>query len=57
MHRFPGVPRVDNAVKRLRMPSRACRWRLPEPWFRRGCLARWASMTTRADTGAILKWN
>jgi len=32
-------------------------WQPPEPRFKTGCLAKYASMATSADTGAILKWD
>jgi dihydroxy-acid dehydratase len=31
-------------------------WKPPEPRITKGCLAKYASMATSADTGAILKW-
>jgi len=31
-------------------------WKAPEPRITKGCLAKYASMATSADTGAILKW-
>jgi len=31
-------------------------WKLPTPKITKGCLAKYASMATSADTGAVLKW-
>ena len=31
-------------------------WKPPKPKITEGCLAKYASMATSADTGAILKW-
>jgi dihydroxy-acid dehydratase len=31
-------------------------WKPPEPKITEGCLAKYASMATSADTGAVLKW-
>jgi len=31
-------------------------WKPPEPRIKTGCLAKYASMATSADTGAVLKW-
>ena len=31
-------------------------WKAPEPRITKGCLAKYASMATSADTGAVLKW-
>ena len=31
-------------------------WTPPQPRITKGCLAKYASMATSADTGAILKW-
>jgi len=31
-------------------------WKPPKPRITKGCLAKYASMATSADTGAILKW-
>jgi len=31
-------------------------WTAPKPRITRGCLAKYASMATSADTGAVLKW-
>ena len=31
-------------------------WKAPKPRITKGCLAKYASMATSADTGAVLKW-
>jgi len=31
-------------------------WKPPKPRITKGCLAKYASMATSADTGAVLKW-
>jgi len=31
-------------------------WKQPKPQITKGCLAKYASMATSADTGAVLKW-
>ena len=31
-------------------------WKAPKPKITKGCLAKYASMATSADTGAVLKW-
>jgi dihydroxy-acid dehydratase len=31
-------------------------WTPPAPRITKGCLAKYASMATSADTGAVLKW-
>ena len=31
-------------------------WTAPKPKITEGCLAKYASMATSADTGAVLKW-
>jgi dihydroxy-acid dehydratase len=39
------------------LAARRARWTPPEPKFKRGYLAKYASMATSADTGAVLKWD
>jgi len=39
------------------LAARAKLWKRPEPRFKTGWLARYASMATGADTGAVLAWN
>ena len=31
-------------------------WKAPAPKITEGCLAKYATMATSADTGAVLKW-
>jgi dihydroxy-acid dehydratase len=38
------------------LAKRKTQWKKPEPRITKGCLAKYASMATSADTGAILKW-
>jgi dihydroxy-acid dehydratase len=38
------------------MAERRKAWKPPEPKITEGCLAKYASMATSADTGAVLKW-
>jgi dihydroxy-acid dehydratase len=39
------------------LAARARGWQPPPPRFTTGCLGKYASMATSADTGAVLKWN
>lgn len=39
------------------LAERRAAWEAPKPRFTRGYLAKYASMATSADTGAILKWD
>jgi len=39
------------------LADRRKRWQPPEPRFKTGFLAKYASMATSADTGAILRWD
>jgi dihydroxy-acid dehydratase len=38
------------------LAERKAQWKKPAPRITKGCLAKYASMATSADTGAILKW-
>jgi len=38
------------------LAARKKNWKPPEPRIKTGCLAKYASMATSADTGAVLKW-
>jgi dihydroxy-acid dehydratase len=38
------------------LAERKTQWKKPQPRITEGCLAKYASMATSADTGAILKW-
>ena len=39
------------------LAERAKRWKPREPRFKSGCLAKYASLATSADTGAVLRWS
>ena len=39
------------------LAARKKKWTPPEPRFKTGCLAKYASMATSADTGAVLRWS
>jgi len=39
------------------LARRKSQWKKPTPRITKGCLAKYASMATSADTGAVLKWN
>ena len=39
-----------------KMTQRRKEWTPPKPRITKGCLAKYASMATSADTGAVLKW-
>jgi len=39
------------------LAKRAKQWKAPAPRYRTGVLAKYASMATSADTGAVLKWD
>ncbi len=43
-------------LTRQELAARKKKWTRPEPRFKTGCLAKYASMATSADTGAVLKW-
>lgn len=38
------------------LAERRKKWKAPKPRITKGCLAKYASMATSADTGAVLKW-
>jgi len=38
------------------LAKRKTQWKKPQPRITKGCLAKYASMATSADTGAVLKW-
>ncbi|MFA5238867.1 MAG: dihydroxy-acid dehydratase [Phycisphaerae bacterium] len=38
------------------LAERKKNWKAPKPRITKGCLAKYASMATSADTGAVLKW-
>ena len=39
------------------LAKRKAQFKPPQPRITKGCLAKYASMATSADTGAVLKWN
>ena len=39
-----------------KLAERKKAWKRPKPRITKGCLAKYASMATSADTGAVLKW-
>jgi dihydroxy-acid dehydratase len=39
------------------LAARAKKWTAPPPRYTTGCLGKYASMATSADTGAVLKWS
>jgi dihydroxy-acid dehydratase len=39
------------------LAERKKHWKAPAPGITKGCLAKYASMVTSADTGAVLKWS
>ncbi len=43
-------------VSNKELAERRKKWRAPKPRITKGCLAKYASMATSADTGAVLKW-
>lgn len=47
--------RIELLVSEAELARRRGRWQPPEPRFRRGWLARYASMVTSASTGAVLR--
>ena len=48
--------KLDVRLSEAELAERRKKWRLPEPRFKNGYLAKYASMATSADTGAVLKW-
>ena len=38
------------------LAARKKNWKPPEPRIKHGCLGKYASLATSADTGAVLKW-
>ena len=52
------IPRnkIDMKLSNEELAERKKDWMPPKPRETRGCLAKYASMATSADTGAILKW-
>jgi dihydroxy-acid dehydratase len=52
------IPRNKIRVKLSKdeLAKRKKTWKPPKPRITEGCLAKYASMATSADTGAVLKW-
>ncbi len=48
--------RIDVKLSEVELAKRKAEWTPPEPRITKGCLAKYASMATSADTGAILRW-
>jgi dihydroxy-acid dehydratase len=47
---------IDVKLSDEELAERKKAWKPPKPRITKGCLAKYASMATSADTGAILKW-
>ncbi len=47
---------LDVRLSEAELAARARAWQPRPPRFSTGCLAKYASMATSADTGAVLKW-
>ena len=48
--------KLNVRLTKKELTQRKKTWTAPEPRFKTGCLAKYASMATSADTGAVLKW-
>ena len=48
--------KIDVKLSDEELAERRKAWKPPKPRITKGCLAKYASMATSADTGAILKW-
>jgi dihydroxy-acid dehydratase len=48
--------RINVKLSDDELSERKKTWTAPEPRITQGCLAKYASMATSADTGAVLKW-
>lgn len=48
--------KIDVKLSEKELAERKKAWRPPKPRITKGCLAKYASMATSADTGAVLKW-
>jgi len=48
--------RLDVKLSDDELAGRKKAWKSPKPKITKGCLAKYASMATSADTGAVLKW-
>jgi len=49
--------KLDVRLTDQQLAERKKNWKPREPRFKTGCLAKYASMATSADTGAVLKWD
>ena len=48
--------KIDVKLSDGELAERKKAWKPPKPRITKGCLAKYASMATSADTGAVLKW-
>ncbi|UCG47119.1 MAG: dihydroxy-acid dehydratase [Phycisphaerales bacterium] len=48
--------KIDVRLTDAELGERKKGWKVPKPRITKGCLAKYASMATSADTGAVLKW-
>jgi dihydroxy-acid dehydratase len=48
--------KINVRLSAVELAERKKSWKPPKPRITKGCLAKYASMATSADTGAILKW-
>jgi len=48
--------KIDVKLSDAELAERKKHWTTPPPRITKGCLAKYASMATSADTGAVLKW-
>ena len=48
--------RINVKLSDDELAERKKNWKPPKPRITKGCLAKYASMATSADTGAVLKW-
>ena len=48
--------KLDVKLTKQELTERKKSWKAPKPKITEGCLAKYASMATSADTGAVLKW-
>jgi len=48
--------KINVKVSDEELAERKKAWKPPKPKITKGCLAKYASMATSADTGAVLKW-
>ncbi|MCK4752080.1 MAG: dihydroxy-acid dehydratase, partial [Planctomycetes bacterium] len=48
--------KINVKLSEAELAGRKKNWKAPKPRITKGCLAKYASMATSADTGAVLKW-